>query len=157
MIRFIGLIRLKIKRRQTHTRKKIFPKAHYSQSYIVLIRLAITCRTISNYALKLIYCISLQLLCKRQIRSCMATQNIGTTNPATTQADETIHHLMEDIGDFVVCRTNNSSLVCTIYMFISTRDRKNDRQPPHCTFPMPGDGIYAQTAQIRFPIMTHHD
>lgn len=52
----------------------------------------------------------------------MATCNIGTTDPATEQADGTIHHLMEDIGDFVVCRTNNSSLVCTVYTFILKRD-----------------------------------
>lgn len=47
----------------------------------------------------------------------------GTTNPATLkQADETIHHLMEDIGDFVVF-ANNLSLVCTIYIFISKQDK----------------------------------
>lgn len=57
----------------------------------------------------------------------MATCNTGTTHPATKQADETIHHLMEDIGDFVVCRTNNSSLVCTIYTFISKQDTGKGR------------------------------
>ncbi len=47
----------------------------------------------------------------------------GTTNPATLkQADETIHHLMEDIGDFVVF-ANNLSLVYTIYIFISKQDK----------------------------------
>lgn len=57
----------------------------------------------------------------------------GTTNPATLkQADETIHHLMEDIGDFVVF-ANNLSLVCTIYIFISKQDRKERNK--YCTFP----------------------
>lgn len=56
-------------------------------------------------------------------RTCMAMFMLALQIPPTLKhADETIHHLMEDIGDFVVF-ANNLSLVCTIYIFISKQDR----------------------------------
>lgn len=76
-----------------------------------------------------IYWMSPQLLNSASIasiryRTCMAMFMLALQIPPTLKhADETIHHLMEDIGDFVVF-ANNLSLVCTIYKFISKRQRK---------------------------------